>query len=114
MALRQRHRKNAVWIFILVALGYIAYEYSPLFNSATSPLNAKTGEFARELQKELVVASMKGDNTSWLEENFAGWWKNLYVVDDRAAELTVVRNKGREGMVYLTYVVKPQSLTNLH
>jgi hypothetical protein len=56
-----------------------------------------------EVRKNLVVASMKGDNTSWLFGSLPDWHKSVYVVDDRKADLTVVKNKGRESMVYLTY-----------
>jgi len=54
------------------------------------------------IQKNMVVASMKKDNTSWLFEYFPDWHKSVYVVDDEDAELTVTENKGRESMVYLT------------
>lgn len=53
-------------------------------------------------QKELVVASMKKDDTSWFAEYFPDWSRSIYVVDDKHASLTVARNKGRESMVYLT------------
>jgi hypothetical protein len=58
---------------------------------------------SKRIEKDMVVASMKSDNTSWLFENFPDWHKSVYVVDDKNAELTVARNKGRESMVYLTY-----------
>lgn len=54
-------------------------------------------------EKELVVASLKGDDVSWLYDNITEWTKNIYVVDDPSAKLTVPINKGRESMVYLTY-----------
>ena len=54
--------------------------------------------------KEFVVASLKEDDTSWLHEHFPDWKANIYVVNDKAAKLTVPINKGREAMVYLTYV----------
>ncbi|KAH8697776.1 hypothetical protein BGW36DRAFT_174966 [Talaromyces proteolyticus] len=60
---------------------------------------------ATTLRKDLVVASMKGDNTSWLYDSLPDWNKNVYVVDDEDAELTVVKNKGRESMVYLSYII---------
>lgn len=53
-------------------------------------------------QMDMVVASMKKDNTSWLYEHFPEWHKSIYVVDDSSADLTVAHNKGRESMVYLT------------
>jgi Protein of unknown function (DUF3431) len=53
--------------------------------------------------KNMVVASMRAEDTSWLFEYFPDWHKSVYVVDDENAELTVKKNKGRESMVYLTY-----------
>lgn len=57
------------------------------------------------IERDLVVASMTTDNTTWLFEFFPDWHKSIYVVDDKSAELTVEKNKGRESMVYLTYVL---------
>ena len=37
-----------------------------------------------------------------------GWSRSVYVVDDPSAKLTVPKNKGREAMVYLTYVEQTQ------
>ncbi|KAI1037335.1 hypothetical protein LB503_008858 [Fusarium chuoi] len=48
---------------------------------------------------EMVVASMKHENVSWLDEYLPEWKKNIYVVDDNKAKLTVPMNKGREAMV---------------
>ena len=52
----------------------------------------------------MVVASMKHENITWLDDYLHGWKKNIYVVDDAHAPLTVPVNKGREAMVFLTYV----------
>lgn len=52
---------------------------------------------------ELVVASMKRENITWLDDYLLDWKKNIYVVDDATADLTVPLNKGREAMVFLTY-----------
>lgn len=55
--------------------------------------------------KAAVVASLKGDDTSWLHEYFPDWQPNIYVMNDRKAKLTVAKNKGRESMAYLTYII---------
>lgn len=52
----------------------------------------------------VVVASQSSENATWLEAHFPEWEKYIYHVDDPKAELTVPKNKGRESMVYLTYV----------
>ncbi|KAK8154561.1 hypothetical protein IWX90DRAFT_57766 [Phyllosticta citrichinensis] len=57
-------------------------------------------------QKAFVVASQQTDDVDWLYTYFPDWEKFRYVVDDPKAELTVPRNKGRESMVYLTYIIE--------
>jgi hypothetical protein len=54
---------------------------------------------------ELVVASMRRENVSWLHDYLPDWKKNIYVVDDPDADLTVPTNKGREAMVFLSYII---------
>lgn len=56
-----------------------------------------------EYDVELVVASLKQQNTSWYSTYFPDWKSNSYIVDEAAAPLTVPQNKGNEAMVYLTY-----------
>ncbi|KAI1437852.1 hypothetical protein GGR50DRAFT_610056 [Xylaria sp. CBS 124048] len=69
---------------------------------------------------ELVVASVTSENTTWLHAQLPPTWhKNIYVTDDAHAALTVPLNKGREAMVYLTYLIDrydslPQNMLFLH
>jgi hypothetical protein len=51
----------------------------------------------------LVVASQTTDNTTWLDGSFPDWEKSVYLTDV-PSDLSVPVNKGRESMVYLTYV----------
>ena len=51
---------------------------------------------------EMVIASTRKDNVTWLNDYLLDWKKNIYVVDDSSAALTVPMNKGREAMVFLT------------
>ena len=51
----------------------------------------------------LVVTSQTTDNTTWLEESFPMWEEAVYLTD-ATLNLSVPVNKGRESMVYLTYV----------
>ncbi|KXL48576.1 hypothetical protein M433DRAFT_14 [Acidomyces richmondensis BFW] len=53
----------------------------------------------------VVVASQTKDDTTWLRDVFPTWDKKIYVTDDPSAPLTVPANRGREGMVYLTYII---------
>lgn len=71
-----------------------------LINSET----AAVSEPGRAYEAALVIASQKNDNTTWLQHQFQAWRKSVYVVDDKKADLNVPQNKGRESMVYLSYV----------
>lgn len=60
---------------------------------------------------EMVVASTSSENVTWLHDYLPQWKKNIYVVDDASAELTVPTNKGRESMVFLTYAnLQPEGI----
>ncbi len=59
-----------------------------------------------EAELEIVVATTNSENVTWLHDYLLDWPKNIYVVDDRRAALTVPKNKGREAMVILTYVLR--------
>ncbi|KAJ5907235.1 uncharacterized protein N7473_004151 [Penicillium subrubescens] len=120
---RRRNRVKAIFltIGIVLAIYFIFFagnesshstyhdqpdKYAHKPESVTSPKAA--GELARPVvrrHKDMIVASMKSDDTSWLAEYFQDWSRSIYVVDDKNAPLTVARNKGRESMVYLTYII---------
>lgn len=68
------------------------------------PAPSAPTDIKSSIEKDLVVASMRGDDTDWLVDLLPDWHKSIYVVDDKNADLTVAKNKGRESMVYLTYV----------
>ena len=59
----------------------------------------------------LVIASLKNEDTSWLDGVLPDWERFIYVADGEALEeggekgLKIPKNKGREGMVYLRYVL---------
>jgi len=117
---RRRNREKSILITILIifAIYFLFYARSSNRNFAAYDDEAILEEIRRSrpagsslsqhskphVQKNMVVASMKKDNTSWLFEHFPDWHKSVYVVDDEDAELTVTENKGRESMVYLTCV----------
>lgn len=75
--------------------------YTPFKFSSSSSSSARNAD-----RKTLVVASTSADNTTWFHEDLPEWEKAIYVVDDPNAPLTVPTNKGRESMVYLTYVAR--------
>ena len=62
----------------------------------------------QEEEAVLVVASLLKDDTTWLNEiaRKRRWGKKIYIVDGRkGSSLKVPKNKGREAMVYLTYII---------
>ena len=83
-----------IYIFTLTFLALIYYFHRQLHQGTSGRHN--------EVSKELVVASVASDNTTWLEEYLPDWDANVYVADDPTAALTVPENKGREAMAYLT------------
>ncbi|KAF1814680.1 hypothetical protein P152DRAFT_393442 [Eremomyces bilateralis CBS 781.70] len=60
---------------------------------------------SREKEYAFVVASRSHENTTWLNHYFPEWAEYVYVVDDPNAALTVSVNKGRESMVYLSFII---------
>lgn len=115
MIWRRRYRRSSlVLVLSLVALVYL-HNFSkrllgsPAAHRAYQPSWRNTNHAKRlgkddPEEKELVVASMAGDETRWLNIHFDTWKKNVYVVDNASAPLTVSVNKGREAMPFLTCV----------
>lgn len=92
-------------------LGHLSHLPDELFDEQQSSatlvpnekeLKANTGIKSRKTA--VVVASQASENATWLNAYFPEWETNIYHVDDPNARLTVPINKGRESMVYLTYV----------
>ncbi|KAJ5786525.1 uncharacterized protein N7503_011737 [Penicillium pulvis] len=120
---RRRNRIKA----ILITIGIVLALYFLFFAGPESPTKAVNNDRPSYAQrptpkpkadsideqarpairkrKDMIVASMKTDDTAWLAEYFPDWSRSIYVVDDKKAPLTVAKNKGRESMVYLTYII---------
>ncbi|KAH0556769.1 hypothetical protein GP486_005441 [Trichoglossum hirsutum] len=96
MAIRHMYMRLLVFISVLFLLFFF-----PIPNHNTP----STSESERSPEKELVVASLKDEDTLWLSEFFPDWRTNIYVVNDPSAPLTVPKNKGREAIAYLTYII---------
>ncbi|KAL2865064.1 DUF3431 domain-containing protein [Aspergillus lucknowensis] len=134
---RRRNREKAIFltIFIIFALYLLFFsgssrhrQFDPAIydpdahggpNRDPQSGQATPARQSTPIRKSLVVASMKDDDVSWLHQFFPDWHKNIYVVDDKKAELTVMQNKGRESMVYLTYIIDnyenlPDSVLFIH
>lgn len=92
---------------LFVFLSSYIYLDFPLPNRATNinPESSDKVPFSSALSIEFVVASLKGDDSSWLAKYIPQWNANIYVANDQTAPLTVSKNKGREANIYLTYVL---------
>lgn len=85
------------------ALGLNAVQSNAEWASAEGKTLQVNGA-SKERRTAVVVASQASENATWISEFFPRWEQNIYRVDDPSAKLTVPKNKGRESMVYLTYV----------
>jgi hypothetical protein len=55
--------------------------------------------------RELVMAKTRNEDISWLQQRFPDENLTIYYVDDPPETLKIPKNKGREAMVYLTYLI---------
>ncbi|KIV96455.1 hypothetical protein PV10_00325 [Exophiala mesophila] len=104
---RQYARIGAAMVMVFIFLSSFFYFDLPLPTRVGSvkDQSAKDSSSSSGPSVEFVVASLKGDDSSWLQEYISKWKTNLYVVNDQSAPLTVPQNKGREAMVYLTHII---------
>lgn len=109
MATRTGRRQQAIIVLLLLFCIWAYREF--LSGSASSGpdrrhKNDLTGLVSSKppmRSKHLVVATLKGDDTSWIQKRLKPeWGTSIYVANDRRAKLTVPINKGREAMIYLT------------
>ncbi|CAI6332985.1 unnamed protein product [Periconia digitata] len=116
MIWRRRFRRSTLLLIFAVFALIWAHNFSvrllgsPAAHRAYQPSWRNTNHAKRlgkgdSEEKELVVASFEGADTRWLDMHFDTWKKNVYVVDNASAPLTVSVNKGREAMPFLTYIV---------
>ncbi len=103
MILSPYHYRPAKALFLSIVVLSLIYLFSNL-DSRRGLYTTSNDEEHPTVQRKnaLAVASLKGDDISWLETILPEWEKNIYVVDDANATLSVAKNKGRESMVYLT------------
>ncbi|GAB7354784.1 hypothetical protein MBLNU459_g5181t2 [Dothideomycetes sp. NU459] len=99
----RRSTKILLALVILVALFVgLPKNHLPDYGSLSSTLHHVASPGA---EVTLVVARRKAENSAWLASQRPEWEKVFYTVDDPNAKLTVPKNKGREAMVYLTYII---------
>lgn len=100
---RGRQRTNLL-VFVCVALFLFIFHRDVLFPTGKPDLPVSDLRLGED-DVEMVVASMTSENVTWLDNYLLDWKKNIYVVNDRKASHTVPVNKGREAMVFLTFVL---------
>ncbi|KAK3936452.1 hypothetical protein QBC46DRAFT_321470 [Diplogelasinospora grovesii] len=106
MIYRAHRLKIAIAIVIILACARTLLSLpSTIRRSFSAPPPPQQPPVRRIPDVEIAAAKMKGEDTSWFERYLSQWRANTYVVNDPTAELTVPANKGREAMVYLTYII---------
>lgn len=95
------------WLTLLLILVFLISARLPFSRwerrgSTTPPSSTTAPREGLTEEKRLVVASLKGEDTTWLRRRLPDWPVSRYIVDDKEANLTVPIRKGRESMVYLT------------
>lgn len=55
--------------------------------------------------KVVVMAKTKSEDTDWVGIHLPDWQHAIYHMDEPKAKLHVPKNKGREAMAYLTYLI---------
>lgn len=114
LILLYKFRSTSTWVTTAGTGEEIESSTTTALTTSVVPVSSNTPlKSPQRREKELVVASLKGDDVSWLYNNITEWTKNIYVVDDPSASLTVPVNKGRESMVYLTYDIPPAAQAHL-
>ncbi|KAF2802694.1 uncharacterized protein BDZ99DRAFT_468678 [Mytilinidion resinicola] len=82
---------------------------APSSSSSSSPASPSSTPSAKkpdnELSKTAILASLQKEDTTWLSAFHPEVAAAIYVVDNTTAPYTVPKNKGHEGMVYLTYII---------
>ena len=109
--LSQRRRlRRALLGLAAFAVIVLVLKSSFLSSPDTPSIKPDTDASTKPPAKAFVVASMKKDDTAWIQEYLPDWKLIRYMVDNPKAEYTVPQNKGREAMVYLTLVLYPEYL----
>lgn len=76
------------------------------FNSHPAAIRVPKWDTAHiKRDRELVIAAVATHNTTWVQRDFPDWGHRIYVADDKWEEDGVPKHKGREAMVYLTYII---------
>ncbi|XXG93826.1 hypothetical protein Hte_000075 [Hypoxylon texense] len=89
------------WLLWPVEIRYLV----PVDLPAAAAASNATGPPSARRETEIVVASTTREDPSWVYRHFPHWNPQVYVSDNRSATPAVPQNKGREAMVYLTYII---------
>jgi hypothetical protein len=120
MRYRRQWRPIGIAVFLVIAIYWLFWSGSdshthidpyhqtsdgrkPPPSPAANPGSSTSSKDGKKT-KEMIIAKVKADDTKWLFTYFPEWKKTQYVVDDPKSYLKIPENKGRESMVYLTYV----------
>ena len=106
-AMRSRYRLLGGSIFLLVLIYYLYHIHQSQSSTDILIEHNEIQKFPESTKPRIgtVVASQSRENTTWLPTFFPEWNHNIYVADQPSATLSVPKNKGREGMTYLTFII---------
>ncbi|KAI1329684.1 hypothetical protein F5Y16DRAFT_364998 [Xylariaceae sp. FL0255] len=103
---RTRGNKTLIGLLIFVLILSFFFSHFRLHKDSSNSLNDVNSVEQLSREVDLVVASLSTENSAWVDKFLPqSWTKRVYVVDDSSAELQAPQNKGREAMVYLTYII---------
>lgn len=113
-----------VAFILLISVLWFRSTLASLWNNGfhSIPVDVRNGTASAMPEKPdrvVVVGKMKHEDTEWVIEDLYDWQHAIYIVDDPTAPLTVPKNKGHEGNVYLQYILDnyhalPSTIVFLH
>ncbi len=106
---RASHARLAV-VLIVVILSIIWLNRASDLGAKRSETEGQAEQHTALLLRQrysavLVFGKLWNQNTDWTARDLPGFKTAAYVVDDPTASLSLPRNKGREAMVYLSYII---------
>jgi hypothetical protein len=104
--------RRCVWLLVfsiacIITIGeYRSHFHGDVSLSRTSFDVNNHASAPRKYSKALVIGYREHrDNISWIDSLPADITRSIYVIGNKTASPTLPANKGREAMVYLTYII---------
>ncbi|KAL4977676.1 hypothetical protein BDW66DRAFT_158761 [Aspergillus desertorum] len=87
--------------------------------SGVAPQNYDSTPIIVPNDRIIVMAKLAAEDTNWVSADLTDWRNYIYVVDDPNAPRHTPKNKGREALAYLQYIVEhyddlPSTMVFIH